>query len=204
MGTNGDLLSNGTDKFASKLINSGAQANKSLISVGNPYESSDESVANTLLDKIRKRAKQRKTWNDLSRLSKTFLYEKRHPIICDQQEKSQLQRCLDTIQKSIKVTSLQSMIERLETITRQVGLKFIVSNQSDKPSFKSAFISSEFFYVEVVFDTNSGSVYDVRIAHSADPVSCPELTKVLRDADFVEFNKHLTGLIEIYKLNADK
>ena len=203
MGTNGDLLSNGTDKL-SKLINGGGSVNKGLISVGNPYESSDESVANALLDKIRKRAKQSKTWNDLARLSKTFLYEKRHPIISDQQERSQLQRCLDTIQKSIKVTSLQSMIERLETITRQVGLKFIVSNQSDKPSFKSAFISCEFFYVEVVFDTNSGSVYDVRIAHSADPVSCPELTKVLRDADFVEFNKHLTGLIEIYKLNADK
>lgn len=203
MGTNGDLLSNGTDKF-SKLIHSGGHVNKSLISVGSAYESSDESVTNALLDKIRKRAKQSKTWSDLARLSRTLLYEKRHPLISDQQEKGQLQRCLDTIQKSIKVTSLQSMIERLETITRQVGLKFIVSNQSDKPSFKSAFISSEFFYVEVVFDTNSGSVYDVRIAHSADPLSCPELTKVLRDADFVEFNKHLTGLIEIYKLNADK
>lgn len=200
MGTNGDLLSNGTDKF-SKLIHSGGHVNKSLISVGSSYESSDKSAANALLDKIRKRAKQSKTWNDLARLSKTLLYEKRHPLISDQQEKSQLQRCLDTIQKSIKVTSLQSMIERLETITRQVGLKFIVSNQSDK---KSAFISSEFFYVEVVFDTNSSSVYDVRIAHSADPLSCPELTKVLREADFVEFNKHLTGLIEIYKLNADK
>ena len=191
MATNGDLIliSNGVDKFA-KLKNS------------NNYELNDKIVNNALLDKIRKRSKQtNKTWNDLAKLSRTFLNEKRS-FLNDQHDKTKLQHCLDTIQKSIKITSLQSMIERLETITRQLGLKLMTI---DKVSNQNVFISSEMFYVEVILDSNSGYVNDVKIAHSqSEPLSCAELTKVLRDADFVEFNKHLNGLIAIYKLNADK
>lgn len=39
----------------------------------------------------------------------------------DSVEKNQLQKCLDTLQHSIKVTSLQSMVERLESLSRQLG-----------------------------------------------------------------------------------
>lgn len=188
--TNGDLMANGTDKLASTKL------------IGGSTDDEATAIHNVLLEKIKKRSKQSKTWNDLAKLSRTFLNEKRHPIITDQQEKSQLQRCLDTIQKSIKVTSLQSMIERLETITRQLGLKFMSINLVDS-SGKNVFISSEMFYVEVNLNS-SGFVNDVKIAHGSDAISCAELTKVLREADFVEFNKHLNGLIEIYRLSADK
>jgi len=196
MATNGELIFNGTDKLitsTAKLINPPNYNDDKL---------GEEARQNALLDKIRKRSKQSKNWLDLAKLSRTFLNEKRLPTINDQQEKSQLQRCLDTIQKSIKVTSLQSMIERLETITRQLGLKFMSINQVES-SDKNVFISSDMFYVEVNLNL-SGYVNDVKIAHSSDAVSCAELIKVLRDADFVEFNKHLNGLIEIYRLSADK
>lgn len=39
----------------------------------------------------------------------------------DSVEKAQLQKSLDALQHSIKVTSLQSMIERLESLSRQLG-----------------------------------------------------------------------------------
>lgn len=158
-----------------------------------------------LLDKIRKRSKICKSYADLAKLSRTLLNDKRqYQFINDQNDRLQLQTCLDTIQKSIKVTSIQSMIERLETITRQLGLKFFDSPQLQDSFNKNVFISCEMFYVEVLLDSSSGFVNDVKIAHSSEAISCSELTKVLRDADFVEFNEHLKGLISIYKLNADK
>lgn len=206
MGTNNELIFDGTDNkqqqlSAIKLIN---YHNTKSISL---FDKSTDEITNlksVLLDKIRKRSKQSKTWTDLAKLSKTLLNDKRHPIINDQNEKNQLQCCLDTIQKSIKVTSIQSMIERLEIITRQLGLKFMFIDQIDLTSDKNVFISSDMFYVEVVLNPTTGYVNDVKIAHSSDAISCPELTKVLRDADFIEFNKHLNGLIEIYRLSADK
>ena len=39
----------------------------------------------------------------------------------DSVERNQLQKCLDILQHSIKVTSLQGMVERLESVTRQLG-----------------------------------------------------------------------------------
>lgn len=202
MATNGELMSmsNGTYKFT-KLIN-----NNNLTNI-NLYESvyDDQIVNNALLDKIRKRSKFGKTWNDLAKISRTLLNEKRTLILSDHQEKGQLQRCLDTIQKSIKVTSLQSMVDRLESITRQSGLKFtaLTSTNPKESNFLNVFLSSDSFYVEIIFEP-SGYVNDVKVAHQSDPVSCPILTKVVRDADFVELNKHLNGFLEIYKLNVDK
>jgi hypothetical protein len=47
------------------------------------------------------------------------MQEKRYPV--DNVERNQLQKCLDILQHSIKVTSLQGMVERLESVTRQLG-----------------------------------------------------------------------------------
>ena len=91
------------------------------------------------------------------------------------------------------------MIERLETITRQLGLKFHAATTG-----KEVFISSDQFYVEVVLEPATGHVKDVKIAHQTDPESCGELVRVLRDGDFPEFTRHLEGLSDIYKLNCDK
>lgn len=52
-----------------------------------------------------------------------FFQDKRYAL--DSVEKSQHQKCLDTLQQSMKVTSLQSMVERLESLTRQLGYVFL-------------------------------------------------------------------------------
>ncbi|RWS05021.1 mediator of RNA polymerase II transcription subunit 1-like protein [Dinothrombium tinctorium] len=175
------------------VMNGDSEANNT-----NGKELMDESL-NNLMEKIRRKSNQYKSWNEIVKLARNALFEKRHIIVNDANEKSQIQKCLDTIQKSIKIVSLQSMIERLESITRQLGLKF-----TSGPLGKDVFISSDMFYVEVVLEPSSGYVIDVKIAHQTDPLSCPELTVVLRNADFIEFTKHLDGLSAIYQLNADK
>lgn len=106
----------------------------------------------------------------------------------DNVEKSQLQKCLDTLQHSIKVISLQSMMERLESLSRQLGyakktyffikklkqlmfakkvihfvmifrLKFTPSHHGTE-----VFISSDMFFVEVQLES-TGAVKDVKINH---------------------------------------
>ncbi|XP_067138483.1 mediator of RNA polymerase II transcription subunit 1-like [Centruroides vittatus] len=147
-----------------------------------------------LMEKLRTKASHYKSWSDMTKAIR--MADKRHLI--DNIERNQLQKCLDTIQKSIKVTSLQSMMERLESITRQQGLKFSLG-----PNGSECYISSDMFYIEIILEAN-GEVKDSKIAHHGDPLSCSELTKVLRSGDFSEFTKHLEGLSAIYQLNADK
>lgn len=179
---------------ASAASSSLANNNNNGASVGG---SSAVALSN-LMDKIRSRANQYKVWPEIMKLTKTALMDKRGLVVNDAGERNQIERCLDTIQKNITITSLQSMVERLETIARQLGLKFIRSTEND------VFITSDMFYVEVLLESSAGYVVDVKIAHQADPVSCPEIVQVLRNGDFVEFTKHLEGLIAIYQLNADK
>lgn len=162
----------------------------------NGKENANESPRESLLEKLRAKAKHYKPWGDMAKALRMAIMEKHHLV--DSAERSQLQKCLDMIQKSIKVTSMQSMIERLDTITRQQGLMFTTG-----PGGQECFISSDMFYVEVLLEP-SGTVNDVKISHHGDPLSCPELTQVLLRGDFAEFTKHLEGLASIYQLNADK
>lgn len=57
------------------------------------------------------------------------------------------------------------MLERLESISKQVGLKFTHGH-----SGTDIFISSDMFYVEVLLEPASGTVKDVKIAHNSDAV----------------------------------
>lgn len=152
----------------------------------------------SLMDKIRGKAAIHRGWPELVKLTKAALVDKRSVLVSDASERAQVEKCLDTIQRNIAVTGLRSMIERLEMITRQLGLKFTAG-----PTGKDVFISSDMFYVEVVLDPATGYVNDVKVAHQADPVSCPELTNVLRASDFTEFMKHMEGIAAIYQLAAD-
>lgn len=89
-----------------------------------------------LMEKLRSKAAQFKSLPEISKnvrmsllvsciyfhlyyLSTNIFQEKRYAL--DSVEKSQHQKCLDILQHSIKVTSLQSMVERLESLTRQLG-----------------------------------------------------------------------------------
>lgn len=126
-------------------------------------ETNDDNVSN-LMEKLRSKTNQTKSWTDLTKLMKQPINEKRH---IDVNERSQLQKCLDTIQKSIRVTSWQSMVERLETICRQLGLKFSVPPQTS-PKRVECFVHSEMYYVEVLLESPTGHVLDCKVAHQAE------------------------------------
>lgn len=99
-----------------------------------------------------------------------LISERRHSF--DTSERSQLQKCLDAIQKNIRITSLQSMVERLETICRQIGLRFIGQQDANSPECYQTFITSEMFYVEIMLNNETGFVIDCKVAHHADLVVC--------------------------------
>uniref|UniRef100_A0A3Q1KD49 Mediator of RNA polymerase II transcription subunit 1 n=1 Tax=Anabas testudineus TaxID=64144 RepID=A0A3Q1KD49_ANATE len=106
--------------------------------------------------------------------------------------------CLETLQRALKVSSLSSMTDRLESIARQNMLGSHLS-----PSGTECYITSDMFYVEVQLDPN-GDLVDVKVAHQGEnPTSCPELIQHLREKNFEEFSKHLKGLVDLYKLPGD-
>uniref|UniRef100_A0AAX7TGX1 Mediator of RNA polymerase II transcription subunit 1 n=1 Tax=Astatotilapia calliptera TaxID=8154 RepID=A0AAX7TGX1_ASTCA len=110
-----------------------------------------------------------------------------------------LLNCLETLQRALKVSSLPSMTDRLESIARQNMLGSHLS-----PSGTECYITMDMFYVEVQLDT-SGQLVDVKVAHQGEsPTSCPELFQHLREKNFEEFSKHLKGLVDLYKLPGDK
>lgn len=123
--------------------------------------------------------------------------EKRYAL--DAVEKSNLQKCLDSMQHCIKVTTKQGLVERLESLTRQLGLKFMYMEDTS-----SLFISSDMFYLEIVLDAN-GSVLDVKVHHECkvELQSCSELVECLSKGDFADFTTQLEGLSSIYQLNAE-
>ena len=111
-----------------------------------------------LMEKLHNKSSHMKSWNDLSKSVKQSLLEKR-PIVTDHNDRVQLQRCLDTIQNNIEVKSVQSMVERLDTICRQLKLKFNFTK-----SFE-CFVSSDMYYVEIKLDMETGRVLDCKVAH---------------------------------------
>ncbi|XP_021921531.1 mediator of RNA polymerase II transcription subunit 1 isoform X2 [Zootermopsis nevadensis] len=151
-----------------------------------------------LMEKLRSKAGQFKSFVESAKALRMSILEKRYPV--DNVERNQLQKCLDILQHSIKVTSLQGMVERLESVTRQLGLKF-----SPGGSPLDWFISSDMFYLEVMLES-TGGVKDVRIHHEGkvEQQSCEELVSCLSRGDFADFTAQLEGLASIYQLNAEK
>ncbi|KAG8008673.1 Mediator of RNA polymerase II transcription subunit 1 [Nibea albiflora] len=109
--------------------------------------------------------------------------------------------CLETLQRALKVSSLPSMTDRLESIARQNMLGSHLS-----PSGTECYITSDMFYVEVQLDT-TGQLVDVKVAHQGENPTLSEARLLLlhiREKNFEEFSKHLKGLVELYKLPGDK
>lgn len=84
------------------------------------------------------------------------------------------------------MTSKQGLVERLESLSRQLGLKF-----TDDTS--ALFISSDMFYLEIKLDTN-GTVMDVKVHHECKiEQPCTELINCLVKGDFADFTTQLEG-----------
>lgn len=150
-----------------------------------------------LMERLRSKSAQYKPLQDTSRNIRIAMLEKRYAL--DMVEKSNLQKCLDRMQYCIKVTTRQGLVERLESLSRQLGLKFSDDNLN-------LFISSDMFYLEIILDAN-GKVHDVKVHHEfikMEQQSCQELVSCLLKGDFADFTAQLEGLTSIYQLNADK
>lgn len=124
----------------------------------------NDSMCSIMMNRLYSKSNNQKTWNELTKSMKQCLLDKR-PLANDQNERFQLQKCLDTMQKNIEVKSIQSMMERLETICRQLKLKFTCSNLSE------CFVYSDMYYVEIKFDQEKGKVVDCKIAHHTHEAS---------------------------------
>lgn len=149
-----------------------------------------------LMERLRSKSSQYKPLQDTSKNIRMAMLEKRYAL--DAVEKSNLQKCLDSMQYCIKVTTRQGLVDRLESLSRQLGLKFMDDNDN-------LFISSDMFYLEIILDAN-GKVRDVKVHHECkiEQQSCKELVSCLLKGDFADFTNQLEGLTSIYQLNADK
>lgn len=149
-----------------------------------------------LMERLRLKSSQYKPLQETSRNIRIAMLEKRYAL--DMVEKANLQKCLDRMQCCIKVTSRQGLVERLESLSRQLGLKFSDDNLN-------LFISSDMFYLEIILD-GEGKVHDVKVHHEfkMEQQSCQELVNCLLKGDFADFTAQLEGLTSIYQLNADK
>ncbi|KAG4070137.1 hypothetical protein HA402_013380 [Bradysia odoriphaga] len=147
-----------------------------------------------LMERIRSKSTQHKTFQEISRNLRISMLGKQYAL--DAVEKSNLQKCLDSMQCCIKVTTRQGLVERLESLSRQLGLKF-----TDDTSV--LFISSDMFYLEIKLDAN-GTVVDVKVHHECKiEQPCTELINCLVKGDFADFTTQLEGLSSIYQLNAE-
>ncbi|XP_041979348.1 mediator of RNA polymerase II transcription subunit 1 [Aricia agestis] len=164
----------------------------------NGMDKSKELQKEILMEKIRSKTSQYKNLSETSKAVRMALLDKNWAV--DSVDRMTLQKCLDSLQHCIKVSCLQSLIERLACLSRQLGLKFVVGATG-----VNFFISSDMFYLEILVEHDSGSVKDVKIHHEGkiDQQSCEELVQCISRGDFSDFSAQLEGLIAVYQLNAE-
>jgi mediator of RNA polymerase II transcription subunit 1 len=173
---------------------------------------------NSLAEKNNKvwllRNKQFKSFAELAKNVRMHFLAKTYNI--DVVEKANLQKTLDGMQQCIKVKTRQGLIERLESLSRQLGLKLSLMEDT------GLFISSDMFFLEIILDKNT--VQDVKVHHEGnvslhdlfnnfpqktpllfqiEQQSCNELVLCLQNGDFADFTLQLEGLQSIYQLNAE-
>ncbi|NXW30864.1 MED1 polymerase, partial [Phaetusa simplex] len=106
--------------------------------------------------------------------------------------------CMEKIQRALHAKSLFSVMNRLESLSKQKGLKAHVS-----PSGTVCYITSSMFYVEVQLEKD-GEVMDVKLAHlGEDPVVkliCSQLFLFGRMKNYDAFGKSLEDLSNLYQI----
>nr|XP_032807100.1 mediator of RNA polymerase II transcription subunit 1-like isoform X1 [Petromyzon marinus] len=148
---------------------------------------------NALMERLRAKHAQPRPWGDTIKMVRQAM--ERRPGNDSQQR---VLRCLQTVQKALKVTSHSAMVSRLEVIAREHRLSWHCN-----PSNYECYVSSDMFYM-VIHADGAGAVADVKVAHHGEnPVSCPGLTKILREGNFEEFSQHLDALANLYNLPGD-
>ncbi|NXC41980.1 MED1 polymerase, partial [Penelope pileata] len=103
--------------------------------------------------------------------------------------------CMEKLQRSLNDKSLFSVMNRLESLSKQKGL-----NSHVGPSGTVCYITSNMFYIEVQLEKD-GNVLDAKLAHLGEaPVACDDLVQHLRMKNYDAFGKILEDLSNLYRI----
>lgn len=156
------------------------------------------SPGSDLMERLRGRCSQHKSWTDsMKAIRLAIANDKRLPA--EALEKSSLQNCLDKLHRAMKITNQQSLIERLDLISRQLGMIFTPPSHLEN----QVVLSSDMFKVVILLEGQSG-IKDVRVGHQDSPSSCEDMVEALSSGNFEEFVSHLQGLLSIYSIQGDR
>ncbi|NXS97658.1 MED1 polymerase, partial [Jacana jacana] len=148
---------------------------------------------NTLLEQLHLKYQQ-KPWSETLKLVH-FCMDKPLQWPVSNAPDGPLLSCMEKIQRALNAKSLFSVMNRLESLSKQKGLNTHVS-----PSETACYITSNMFYIEVQLDKD-GEVMDVKLAHlGEDPVVCDDLTQHLRTKNYEAFGKILEDLSNMYQI----
>ncbi|NXI36783.1 MED1 polymerase, partial [Galbula dea] len=145
---------------------------------------------NDLMEQLRFKYRQ-KPWTETLKLVH-FCMDKplRQPASPD----SPLHSCMEKIQRTLNARSLFSVMNRLESLSKQKGLNAYVS-----PSGTTCYITSNMFYIEIQLEKD-GRVMNVKLAHLGEtPVVCDDLVQHLRMNNYDAFGKILEDLSHLYQ-----
>ncbi|NXI67977.1 MED1 polymerase, partial [Anseranas semipalmata] len=137
---------------------------------------------------------QQKPWTETLKLVH-FCMDK--PLRCPVRNApdSPLLSCMEKIQRTLNAKSLFSVMNRLESLSKQKGLNSHVS-----PSGTACYITSDMFYIEVQLEKD-GEVIDAKLAHIGEaPVICDDLVQHLRMKNYDAFGKILEDLSNLYQI----
>lgn len=148
-----------------------------------------------LMERIRYHAPSLKPFSVLAKAMRSYFVDRRY--ILDAVEKTALNNSLDIMHHKVMVTSRQGLVDRLESLSKKLGLKFMDDS-------RVLFISTDMFYLEIILDER-GLLEDVKVHHESkvEQQSCKELLQCLRRGNFADFMAQLEGLSSIYQLNAE-
>ncbi|KFO81762.1 Mediator of RNA polymerase II transcription subunit 1, partial [Cuculus canorus] len=148
---------------------------------------------NALMERLHLKYQQ-KPWNETVKLVHFCMDKPLQRAVSDASH-DLLLSCMEKIQRTLNAKSLVSVMNRLESLSKQKGLNAHVS-----PSGTACYITSDMFYIEVQLEKD-GKVTDVKLAHLGEaPVVCEDLVQHLRMKNYDDFGKTLEDLSNLYKI----
>lgn len=145
-----------------------------------------------LLERLRAKCSHIRPLADLARCARAQLLDRAQLI--SSREREQLVSSLKLLQRRVGVCSQQSCMDRIQTLSETRALRFSHSGGSH------CSVEAEWFRLRVRFDPATQTVIGVQVQHQADgaSVECAPLSDALAAGDFVEFDAHLRGLLDVY------
>ncbi|NXC76097.1 MED1 polymerase, partial [Anhinga anhinga] len=145
---------------------------------------------NALMEQLRLKYQQ-KPWTETLKLVH-FCMDKPLQRLDGNAPGGPLLSCLEKIQRTLTAKSLFSVMNRLESLSKQKGLNAHVS-----PSGTACYITSTMFYIEIQLEKD-GNVMDVKLAHVGEaPV---QLLLFGRMKNYDAFGRILEDLSNLYQI----